>query len=128
MFWRSLTHNLNIRIPYGDEPLQYADLRLPEGPGPYPVLLLIHGGCWFAEYGGVSNIGKVADAVTDLGVATWTIAYRRVDDNGGGWPGTFQDVARGADHLLTVAGDYSLDPTRIVEGAFSRRSSGVVVG
>jgi hypothetical protein len=34
-----------IRIAYGSDPLQFGDLRLPSGPGPYPVAVVIHGGC-----------------------------------------------------------------------------------
>lgn len=30
----------NQRIPYGKDPLQFGDLRLPSGPGPYPIAIL----------------------------------------------------------------------------------------
>ncbi len=33
------------RVAYGKDPLQFGDLRLPEGKGPYPVAIVIHGGC-----------------------------------------------------------------------------------
>jgi len=34
------------RIAYaGDDPLQYGELRLPEGAGPFPLAIVIHGGC-----------------------------------------------------------------------------------
>jgi len=42
-------------------------------------------------------------ALTASGIATWTIEYRRVGDAGGGWPGTFLDVAQGADQLAQRA-------------------------
>ncbi len=103
----------HARIPYGDDPLQFADLRLPDGDGPYPVMILIHGGCWLSTYD-ITHIGKLANAFTEAGIATWTIEYRRVGDRGGGWPGTFQDIVRAADHLLSVAGDYSLDTSRVI--------------
>jgi len=108
----------DARIPYGEEPLQFADLRLPEGPGPYPVMILIHGGCWLAEYD-IQHIGKLADAFTHSGIATWTVEYRRVGDEGGGWPGTFQDIARAADKMFTVADTYSLDTSRVIAAGHS---------
>jgi acetyl esterase/lipase len=100
------------RLPYGEEPLQFGDLRLPDGEGPYPVVIVIHGGCWLAEYD-LSYMSALAEALTAAGVATWSIEYRRVGDAGGGWPGTFQDVANAADHLLGIAAEYNLDADRV---------------
>ena len=71
------------RIPYGDDPLQFGDLRLPPGDGPHPVVVVIHGGCWRSDFT-LDYIGAFADALTRSGVATWTLEYRRVGDPGGG--------------------------------------------
>jgi acetyl esterase/lipase len=100
------------RLAYGGDPLQFGELRLPDGEGPYPVVIVIHGGCWLAEYD-LGYISALADALTDAGVATWSIEYRRVGDDGGGWPGTFQDVADAADYLLEIATEYDLDLGRV---------------
>jgi acetyl esterase/lipase len=35
-----------IRIEYGQEREQFADLYLPDSEGPHPVLVVIHGGRW----------------------------------------------------------------------------------
>ncbi len=56
------------------------------------------------EYG-----GHLCGALKTNGVATWSLEYRRVGDKGGGWPGTFQDVALGYDYLGTLARSYPLD-------------------
>ena len=45
--------------------------------------------------------------------------YARVGDEGGGWPGTFQDVGRGLDHLERLAREYDLDLARSVVGGHS---------
>ncbi|MBT4522713.1 MAG: alpha/beta hydrolase [Halieaceae bacterium] len=95
-------------ILYGKDKLQFGELRLPSGQGPHPVVVLIHGGCWLREYD-ISHIRKLAAAYAEAGIATWTIEYRRVGDPGGGWPGTFDDVAAGADFLVTLAKKYNLD-------------------
>jgi len=100
------------RLAYGDDPLQFGELRLPEGEGPFPVVIVIHGGCWLAEYD-LGYMSAFADALTTSGVATWSIEYRRVGDEGGGWPGTFQDVANAADKLLEIAFEYKLDMDRV---------------
>ena len=101
------------RIPYGDDPLQFAELRLPDGAGPHPVVVLIHGGCWLAQYD-IGHLRAMADALTASGVATWAIEFRRIGNAGGGWPGTFLDVAQGLDLLRSVAGDHELDLDRVI--------------
>lgn len=101
------------RIAYGTDPNQYGELRLPEGPGPFPTAVMIHGGCWLAQYG-TSTIEPLSDALTETGFATWTIEYRRVGQQGGGWPGTFLDVGAAIDHLASIARQNPIDLQRVV--------------
>jgi acetyl esterase/lipase len=98
---------------YGPAPLQVAELRLPKGRGPHPVVIVVHGGCWQAPWG-FDHVRSLANALTAEGWATWSLEYRRLGDAGGGWPGTLEDVARGAGHLLEVARAYPLDLDRVV--------------
>lgn len=100
-------------IAYGPEPQQRAELRVPKGAGPHPVVVLVHGGCWEAPWG-FDHVRSLAAALTREGHATWSLEYRRLGDPGGGWPGTLEDVGRGADHLRTIAAAYRLDLDRVV--------------
>ena len=101
------------RIQYGSDPLQFGELRLPSGNGgPYPLAVVIHGGCWQSEYD-LRHIANVSAALTRAGIATWTLEYRRIGNPGGGWPGTFEDVARGTDYLRTLAQRYPIDLDRV---------------
>ncbi|WP_422017818.1 alpha/beta hydrolase [Roseateles sp.] len=102
------------RIAYGDDASQFGELWLPRGAGPHPVVLMIHGGCWQASLPGPELLAFQADALRSAGVAVWSISYRRVGHAGGGYPGTFQDVARGTDRLRQLATQYPLDLTRLV--------------
>jgi len=100
-------------VPYGPEPSQFAELWLPPGSnGALPVVVLIHGGCWLADYG-IAHIRPLAAALADAGFAVWALEYRRVGEPGGGYPGTFRDVAAGVDRLA-AAGEPRLDPARSV--------------
>jgi acetyl esterase/lipase len=102
------------RIPYGPDPLQFGDLRLPEGPGPHPVVVVVHGGFWRARWD-LEHIGHACAALTrEAGVATWCIEYRRIGNEGGGWPGTFLDVGAATDFLREIAKTHSLDLDRVV--------------
>ncbi|WBH15869.1 alpha/beta hydrolase [Sphingomonas radiodurans] len=101
-------------ISYGADPLQVADLRIPSGRGPFPVAIVIHGGCWRNDYDTRAGIAGVADALGKRGFATWNIEYRRIGDPGGGWPGTFQDVAAAEDKLAEIAERYKLVLSRVI--------------
>ncbi len=104
----------DARIAYGRDSLQFGDLRLPVGRGPFPVAVVIHGGCWQHGLASLQNSAALSDALRDAGVATWNVEYRRYDNPGGGWPGTFLDVAVAADSLRSIAKRYPLDLTRVV--------------
>lgn len=101
-------------IAYGSAPSQFAELFKPAGPGPFPVVILIHGGCWTVQFGGITQMRNMAGALTQNGIAVWNVEYRRVDEEGGGYPGMYQDVATAVDRLKLEAGAQQLDLTRVV--------------
>ncbi len=105
------------RIAYGPDSLQFGDLRLPPGLAAgarAPVAIVVHGGCWISGFATLRNTAALADSLAAQGVATWNVEYRRADHPGGGWPGTFTDVAHAADYLRMLARQYPLDTTRVV--------------
>lgn len=62
-------------IPYGEDELQKLDIYLPEGDGPFPYIVNIHGGGWWngdKQWQSEENIGKVLSA----GCAYVAINYR----------------------------------------------------
>ncbi len=103
----------DARIPYGSATHQFGDLRLPPGKGPHPVVVVVHGGFWRARYD-LEHVGHLCADLTRRGHATWSLEYRRVGHPGGGWTGTFEDVALGMDYLRTLAARYPLDLGRVV--------------
>jgi acetyl esterase/lipase len=90
-------------VAYGSDPLQYAQLWLPEGPGPYPVVVLIHGGCWTTSIADLTYFNYAAEDLRQRGLAVWSVEYRGVDKPGGGYPGTFQDVGAALQRLVQEA-------------------------
>jgi acetyl esterase/lipase len=102
------------KIAYGSAPSQYAELFRPAGDGPFPVAVLVHGGCWSVEYGGIGQLRNLAGALAAQGIAVWNVEYRRVDEQGGGYPGTYQDIDAALDLLGEQAGRHHLDLGRIV--------------
>ena len=102
------------QIAYGPAPSQYAQLFRPEGKGPFPVVVLVHGGCWTVQFGGIRQMRTVANALSEQGIAVWNVEYRRVDEEGGGYPGTYQDMHAALDSLQSHASQYQLDTSRIL--------------
>ncbi|OAN57377.1 hypothetical protein A7X12_07650 [Sphingomonas sp. TDK1] len=98
---------------YGIDPLHKGELRLPKGKGPFPVAVVIHGGCWDSRMEDWQGTAPLADALTARGIATWNIEYRRTGDTGGGYPGTFEDIAAATDYLATLARTQPLDLRRV---------------
>jgi acetyl esterase/lipase len=90
-------------ISYGPHPSQVGTLFLPSGQARGTVVLL-HGGVWMLPYD-ASQLDGLAAELVERGWATWNLEYRRLGEVGAGWPGTFDDVARGVAHLaeLTVS-------------------------
>jgi acetyl esterase/lipase len=104
----------DLRAAYGTDTSQYGELRVPAGPGPHPVVVLVHGGCFKAAYANARDLAPMGDALKADGIASWTIEYRRLGEPDGGWPETYRDVGRAVDHLRTLAGPHRLDLARVV--------------
>jgi acetyl esterase/lipase len=84
----------DLTAAYGPHPDHVIDLRLPP-PGVRqagPLVIFIHGGFWRAEYDR-THTGPLAADLARRGWPIATIEYRRTGQPGGGWPGTFDDVA-----------------------------------
>jgi len=92
-------------VVFGTGATDIADLWLPEGPGPHKVVLMVHGGCWQKSVADRTLMNHAAEDLRKRGLAVWNIEYRGVDEAGGGYPGTFLDVARAADALRSAAAD-----------------------
>ncbi len=88
------------------------DLRLPEGKG------LSSCNCsarWILEkYLGLRYDGTCSKRFGVKGIATWNIEFRRVGDEGGGWPGTLIDAANATDYLQQIAEENHLDLGRVI--------------
>ncbi|HEV3355628.1 MAG TPA: alpha/beta hydrolase [Pseudonocardiaceae bacterium] len=98
-------------ISYGPDPLQSGDLYLPPGAGPFPVVVLIHGGNWTAP-DDRTQLAALAEDLRAKGYAVWNIDYRTVDTPGGGWPGTFADIAAALDVVADL--DRALDWRNVI--------------
>lgn len=95
-------------LRYADHARGFAELRLPEGKGPFPLAVIYHGGCWKTGIASQAYTAPLATRWQSLGIATLNVDYREVGD-GGGWPGSFADWAASAKLIDEVAARYPID-------------------
>ena len=89
-------------LPYGAQNQQTL-VHFPVGATDADSILVIHGGCWSNAYG-VDHSLPMAAALSGIGLDVWTAEYRRVGDEGGGWPGSLEDVKSAARYVTQITG------------------------
>lgn len=92
-------------VTYGADALQVVDVWRSAGKGPHPAVVMIHGGCWQTAIAERDIMNWIADDLRSRGVGVWNIEYRGVD-RGGGYPGTYLDVAAAADMFAAKRSEY----------------------
>ena len=100
------------RLAYGSDLNQFLEIRIPKGRGPHRALLNIHGGYWRAKYD-LRHAGHLCEALRSAGIATFNIEYRRVGNEGGGWPGTFADIRSAYQSVRQRVSEFHLDSRRL---------------
>ncbi len=104
----------DVRIAYGSDPNQFFDLRLPKGrKSPSPLVINIHGGYWRAKYN-LEHAGHLCAALSAESLATANLEYRRVGNEGGAWPGTFEDIRSAYQFLIQNANKHNLNSAKVV--------------
>ncbi len=103
-------------IQYGVDDFNFAELRIPQSSSnvKFPVVVVIHGGCWLSAVANADFMQGYATALTQEGYASYNIEYRSADHPDGGWPNTFNDVINAINHLSKLPSHYSLDLNKII--------------
>jgi alpha-L-fucosidase 2 len=99
------------------------DAGVPEGPGPFPAVILVHGGAWNAgdKSGGPSKgyMAPMQEPLTRGGFAWFSINYRLAPKHR--YPADVEDVETAIRWVKAHAAEYRVDPRRI---ALSGESAG----
>ena len=100
-----------LDLPYGPLPEEVLDLYLPnEGDGPFPVIVMLHGGGWTD---GDKNYLEVHSGMRAIpfGFAVAAVRYRLAPEHP--HPAQIHDVKASIRFLRANAAKYGLDPGRI---------------
>jgi alpha-L-fucosidase 2 len=86
------------------------DASIPEGKGPFPAVIVVHGGGW--ENGTKRSYEKpILPVLTDAGFAWFTINYRLAPQYK--FPAAVEDVEAAIRWVKRHAKEYKVDPKRI---------------
>jgi len=105
---------LKTNIEYGTNGGQglRLDANVPDGAGPFPVVIAIHGGGWCTgDKSGTGDFGPVLKALTANQFTWFSIDYRLAPTNR--WPACFDDVQTAIRWVKAHAAEYKGDPKRI---------------
>ena len=87
------------------------DLHVPDGPGPFPAAILIHGG-GFDEGSRSTNVRPLFDVLANAGYAWFSIDYRMAPEFR--FPQAIEDVNSAIQWVKANAATYHVDVAKIV--------------
>ena len=88
------------------------DANVPEGPGPFPIVIAVHGGGWCnCDKSGKGDFAPALKALTENQFVWFSIDYRLAPANQ--WPDCFDDLQTAIRWVKSHAAEYKGDPRRI---------------
>ncbi len=100
-------------IPYENDSNSYhqLDVYLPEGEGPFPALIYVHGGGWVQ--GNRTDFNKIAALYAKRGIAGFSIDYTLSTENNTAWPQDINDVIAALEFVRKNADFYHVNAEKI---------------
>lgn len=106
-----------VYVPGSANPKHRLDLYLPKRPGPWPVVVFVHGGFWrpldrrlLQPITGLH--GCVGVALANHGVATAVVGYRQYPE-AANIDGALDDITQSVRYVLEHIGAHGGDPARV---------------
>jgi acetyl esterase/lipase len=109
-------------IAYGPDPRQRLDIYVPEGQGPFPMIIFTYGGSW--DSGSKNDYGFAGRALASRGYVVAIPDYRLVPTVQ--YPVFVDDIAAAIDWVNTHAAEFGGDAERIFAMGHSAGAYNVV--
>lgn len=109
-------HQPNASVDRQSAAEQAPEVFIPDGPGPYPVAVTIHGGGWVG--GDPIQMRPLALELAERGFVAVNITYQTMD-SGGRFPGMVEDVACGVIEARDLARAHADKPDGVYVVAHS---------
>ncbi len=87
------------------------DAAIPHGPGPFPAVIIVHGGAWVRGDRTI-DVHPLFEPLSNAGFAWFSISYRLMT-NVAQFGAAIEDVAAAIRFVKTHAAEYRIDPARI---------------
>lgn len=101
-------------VPYGmggGKPL-LLDACVPDGPGPFPAVIIVHGGSWAGgDKADPREVGPILAPLTQAGFAWFSVNYRL--SRQARYPACIEDVEAAIQFVRQHAGRFRIDPDKI---------------
>ncbi len=108
----SYTKQTAIQYLNDSNPIHQMDAYLPNGTGPFPAIIYIHGGGWVA--GNRSDFSEIASLYALRGIAGFSIDYTLSSPyNTSAWPQNLKDVIAALEFVRENAAVYHVDSEKI---------------
>ncbi len=100
-------------VPFAEPSSQplLLDLHVPDGPGPFPAAILVHGGGFDGGHRD-TNVRPLFDPLSNAGFAWFTIDYRLAP--AAHFPDAMEDLDSAIRWVKSNAAKYKVDPAKIV--------------
>ena len=118
----TVTPHLNVVYGQAGSRKLLADLFVPKGKGPFPAVVVVHGGGWLN--GDKAKFRALAIALAERGYVTMAIGYRLGHE--AKFPAGIQDCNTAVRFLRSQAKQYHVNPEQI--GAVGGSAGGHLVG
>jgi acetyl esterase len=105
-------YTVKENIEYTQQPVPLKlDAHIPPGKGPFPAVVLVHGGGWTAGHKTVNFVQPLFDPLTRSGFAWFTIDYRLAPQYP--YPAAVEDVEHAVAFVRQHAKEYKVNPNKI---------------
>lgn len=103
----------DARVAYGSDSNQFIELYKPKTNKERRCVLFLHGGFWRAKYD-LKHAGHLCYDLKERGWLAVNVEYRRVGNEHGGWPATFNDIRQALQLTFDSAKKWEIEPQKVV--------------